>query len=101
MRYLNEVLTDIAKLPAAIEQKLPAGAPKVSKFMTDTAAKVPTGPSSPVEIPELPEPKLPDLPGGGAAAALGGLAPRPTASRGKTNGAAAGTSTNVASRGRL
>ncbi len=83
MRFFKEVLVDMAKLPAAIEAKLPAGAPKVSEFLVNTAGKLPEGPGSPVEIPELPEPKLPELPalpGGGAL----GLAPRPTAARGKS-----------------
>jgi len=102
MRYFKEVLADIAKLPAAIEAKLPAAAPKLSKFMTDTASRFPTGPGSPVEIPELPVPQLPDLPAfPGGAGALGGLAPRPTGARGKINGNERAPMTVVGSRGKL
>jgi hypothetical protein len=81
MRYLKEVLVDATKLPAAVEEKLPAGAPKISKMLTDAANKLPTGPGSPIEIPELPTPKFPELPGGGQL----GLAPRPTAMTKKTS----------------
>lgn len=83
MRYFKEVLVDIAKLPVAIEEKLPAGAPKVSDLLINAANKIPQGPGSPIEIPELPTPMLPalpSLPGGGGAL---GLAPRPTGARGK------------------
>ena len=84
MRFFKEVLADMAKLPAAIEGKLPAGVPKLSQFMINTAGRLPEGPGSPVEIPELPVPTLPELPmlpGGGAL----GLAPRPTGARGKVS----------------
>jgi hypothetical protein len=100
-KYVPEFLVGATKLPAAIEAKLPAGAPKLSQFLTDTANRLPTGPALPVDIPELPEPmlpELPELPGGGAAL---GLAPRPTAARGRITEREATTTMNVGARGKL
>ena len=69
MKNFKELLNQAASLPAAIEAKLPAGAPKVSTMMLDAAEKVPAVPDFPVEIPDLPAvPELPEFP-----AAPGGL----------------------------
>lgn len=65
MAYKNptEILVDATKLPAAIEAKLPAGAPKISTTLVDIATKLPMLPDFPVEIPALPEiPELPAMP---------------------------------------
>jgi len=71
MTYKNikDVLADATKFPAAIEAKLPEGAPKVSTMLADAAAKIPAIPDFPMEIPDLPAP--PELPG--APAGLRGL----------------------------
>ena len=66
MSYKNpkELLTAATALPAAIEAKLPAGAPKVSTMLLDAAGKLPDLPDFPVELPDLPAvPELPKLPG--------------------------------------
>ena len=73
MAYKNvkDVLTDATKYPAAIEAKLPEGAPKISATLTDIADKIPAIPDFPMEIPDLPAvPELPEAPGG-----LGRLGP--------------------------
>ena len=65
MPYKNptELLVDAAKLPAAIEAKLPAGAPKLSTTLVDIATKLPKVPDFPMELPDLPAvPTLPELP---------------------------------------
>lgn len=60
----KELLLDATKFPAAIEAKLPGGAPKISTMLTDTTAKIPALPDFPVEIPALPAPPtLPEMPG--------------------------------------
>ncbi|GAI37580.1 unnamed protein product, partial [marine sediment metagenome] len=67
MAYKNikEVLVDATKFPAAIEAKLPEGAPKISTMLTDAAAKIPAVPDFPMEIPDLPAPPtLPEAPEG-------------------------------------
>lgn len=67
MPYKNptELLVDATKLPAAIEEKLPAGAPKLSTTLVDIATKLPKVPDFPVELPDLPAPPtLPELPTG-------------------------------------
>ncbi len=69
MPYKNpkDLLIAATALPAAIEAKLPAGAPKVSTMLLDAANKLPALPNFPVEIPDLPAiPELPALPGGAA-----------------------------------
>ena len=74
MTYKNikDVLVDATKFPAAIEAKLPEGAPKVSTMLADAAAKIPAIPDFPMEIPDLPAPPaLPEAPAG-----LRGLSPR-------------------------
>ncbi|MBA7675548.1 hypothetical protein ES703_83784 [subsurface metagenome] len=62
MPYRNpkELLDDATKLPAAIEAKLPAGAPKISTTLVTTAAGLPKLPDFPMAIPDLPAP--PELP---------------------------------------
>ena len=62
MPYINpkDVLVDAAKYPAAIEAKLPEGAPKISTALIDTAGKIPVLPDFPMEFPDLPAP--PELP---------------------------------------
>lgn len=68
MSYKNpkELLQAATGLPAAIEARLPAGAPKLSQTLTDAANKLPALPDFPMAIPDLPP--VPELPGGGAAA---------------------------------
>ena len=66
MSYKNpkELLTAATALPAAIEAKLPEGAPKVSTMLLDATEKIPDLPDFPMELPDLPAiPELPDLPG--------------------------------------
>jgi len=70
MPYKNvkELLVDATKYPAAVEAKLPAGAPTISTTLIDIAGKIPVVPDFPMEIPDLPAvpelPDLPELPGG-------------------------------------
>ena len=70
MTYKNvkELLVDATKFPAAIEAKLPAGAPTISATLVDVAGKIPAVPDFPMEIPALPAPPelpaLPELPAG-------------------------------------
>ncbi len=67
MPYKNpkELLDAATALPAAIEAKLPAGAPKVSTMLLDAANKLPTLPDFPIELPNLPAvSELPAMPGG-------------------------------------
>lgn len=67
MAYKNvkELLLDATKFPAAVEAKLPEGAPKISATLLDVAGKIPVVPDFPMEIPDLPAPpELPALPGG-------------------------------------
>ncbi|GAJ07851.1 unnamed protein product [marine sediment metagenome] len=66
MPYKNvkEVLVDATKFPAAIEARLPEGAPKVSTMLVDAAERIPAIPDFPMEIPDLPAvPELPEMPG--------------------------------------
>jgi len=61
----KDLLLEATKYPAAIEAKLPEGAPKVSTMLTDAANKIPAVPDFPMEIPDLPAaPELPALPTG-------------------------------------
>ena len=66
VKNVKDILTQAAALPAAIEGKLPAGAPKVSTMVLDAAGKIPdTLPDFPIDLPDLPGvPKLPDFKGG-------------------------------------
>lgn len=66
MGYKNpkELLTAATALPAAIEAKLPEGAPKISTTLLDITGKMPDLPDFPMELPDLPAvPELPELPG--------------------------------------
>jgi len=72
MPYKNptQILIAATSLPAAIEAKLPAGAPKISTTLVDIATKLPAVPDLPIEIPDLPAvpmlpamPMLPEMPG--------------------------------------
>jgi hypothetical protein len=64
MSYKNpkELLTAATALPAAIEAKLPSGAPKLSTMLLDATGKMPDLPDFPVELPDLPA--VPELPAG-------------------------------------
>lgn len=65
MGYKNptEFLIGATQLPAAIEAKLPEGAPKISTTLVDIANKLPVLPDFPTEIPDLPAvPELPEIP---------------------------------------
>ena len=67
MAYKNvkDLLVDATKFPAAIEAKLPEGAPKISATLLDVAGKIPVVPDFPMEIPDLPAPpEIPEFPGG-------------------------------------
>jgi len=60
---IKQVLVAATKYPAAIETKLPAGAPKLSTTLLDVVGKIPVVPDFPVEVPEMPAvPELPELP---------------------------------------
>ena len=67
-KNLKELLIAATALPAAIEAKLPTGAPKVSVTLTDIANKLPVTPDFPMTLPDLPAvptlPEMPTLPGG-------------------------------------
>ena len=66
MGYKNpkELLTAAVKFPAAIEEKLPEGAPKISEMLTNATGKIPDLPDFVMEAPDLPEvPKLPEIGG--------------------------------------
>lgn len=56
-----DLLRQATQLPAAIEGKLPAGAPKLSGMLTNVANGLPKLPNLPVAMPDLPTP--PTLPG--------------------------------------
>ena len=66
MKNPTQILIDATKFPAAIEAKLPAGAPKVSTMLADAVSKLPAVPDLPIDIPAPPEPMLPafELPAG-------------------------------------
>ena len=67
-KNIKELLVDATKYPAAVEAKLPAGAPKISTTLLDVAGKIPVVPDFPMEIPDLPAPpelpEMPEFPGG-------------------------------------
>ncbi len=73
MKNIRDFLTQATLLPAAIEAKLPAGAPTISTMLLDATGRIPTVPDFPIEIPDLPAipelPQLPEFPG--APAGLG------------------------------
>lgn len=61
----KDLLLDATKFPAAIEGKLPEGAPKISTMLADAAGKIPAIPDFPMEFPDLPAPpELPEVPAG-------------------------------------
>ena len=65
MPYKNpkELLVAATALPAAIEAKLPAGAPALSATLVDWAEKMPMLPDFIVELPDLPPvPEFPEMP---------------------------------------
>ncbi len=68
IKNIKDLLTQATSFPAAIEAKLPAGAPKVSTMLVDATGKIPAVPDFPIEIPDLPAPPelpaMPALPGG-------------------------------------
>jgi len=70
IKNIKDILTQGTALPAAIEERLPEVAPKVSTMLLDIAGRIPVVPDFPIEIPDLPTvpelPALPELPGGGA-----------------------------------
>jgi hypothetical protein len=64
-KNIKDILIDATKFPAAIEAKLPEGAPKISTMLSDAAGKLPAMPDLPIEVPALPEPPtLPEAPAG-------------------------------------
>lgn len=64
IKNIKGLLTQATALPAAIEAKLPEGAPKVSTTLLDIAGKIPAVPDFPIEIPDLPAvPEIPEFPG--------------------------------------
>ena len=65
IKNIKALLTQATAFPAAVEAKLPAGAPKLSTMLLDTAGKIPaTIPDFPMELPDLPAvPAIPSLPG--------------------------------------
>ena len=62
MKNPTDILIDATKFPAAIEARLPAGAPKLSQTLADIASKLPKLPDLPIDIPAPPVPELPELP---------------------------------------
>lgn len=63
IKNVKQLLIEATTLPAAIEAKLPAGAPKVSTMLLDAANQAPAVPDFPIEVPDLPAPPaLPDIP---------------------------------------
>lgn len=50
------LLIELTKYPAAIEEKLPEGAPKLSVTLVDIANKLPVAPDFPMELPDMPAP---------------------------------------------
>lgn len=68
IKNIKGLLTQATALPAAIEAKLPEGAPKLSTMLLDATGTIPVLPDFPVEIPDLPAvpeiPAFPALPGG-------------------------------------
>lgn len=62
-KNIKDILMGFTNFPAAIEAKLPAGAPKISTMLVDATGKIPAVPDFPVEIPDLPAPpELPAIP---------------------------------------
>jgi len=64
IKNIKTLLTQATTFPAAVEARLPEGAPKVSTMLLDAAGKIPEIPDFPVEIPDLPTPPtIPELRG--------------------------------------
>jgi len=62
-KNIKDLLMGATQFPAAIEAKLPAGAPKISTMLVEATGKIPAVPDFPMEIPDLPAPpELPALP---------------------------------------
>lgn len=91
IKNIKTLLTQATSFPAAIEAKLPVGAPKVSTMLLDAADKIPVVPDFPIEIPDLPAPpELPEMPAelgrfvsGVEVTPITAAAPSPTAVRGR------------------
>ena len=66
-KNIKDILIGFTRFPAAVEAKLPEGAPKISTMLVDATGKIPAVPDFPVEIPDVPAPPelpaLPELPG--------------------------------------
>ncbi len=62
MKNPTDILIDATKFPAAIEARLPAGAPKLSETLADIAGKLPKVPDLPIDIPAPPVPEFPEMP---------------------------------------
>lgn len=70
-KNIKAVLLDATKYPAAIEAKLPAGAPVISTMLLNAANQIPVVPDFPIEIPDMPAPpELPAMPTPPAGAGL-------------------------------
>jgi len=82
IKNIKTLLTQATNFPAAVEAKLPEGAPKVATMLLDAAGKIPEVPDFPVEIPDLPAapafPELPGAPAGLARTYVTGVEVRPT-----------------------
>lgn len=79
-KNIKDILLDATKFPAALEAKLPAGAPTISTMLADAAGQIPAVPDLPIDVPALPAP--PEMPAGPGTAAVT-VAPSPTAVRGR------------------
>jgi len=64
-KNIKDLLMSATAFPAAIEAKLPEGAPKLSTMLADVTGMLPSLPDFPFEIPDLPAPpELPAIPQG-------------------------------------
>ena len=64
IKNIKTLLTQATTFPAAVEAKLPEGAPKISTMLLDAAGSIPDVPDFPIEVPDLPAPPtIPELPG--------------------------------------
>jgi len=62
-KNVKDLLVEAAKFPAAVEARLPQGAPLISTTLVDITARLPVVPDFPMEVPNLPAPPvLPELP---------------------------------------
>ena len=73
-KNIKDLLMSATQFPAAIEAKLPAGAPKISTMLVEATGKIPDVPDFPMEIPDLPAP--PEIPALPEFPSLGGVGPR-------------------------